>query len=500
MKLSALIRTILLFLLIAAVSSCFYMVKNNSSMVFSHTLHLEMEIECLTCHEGIENSENDLNSHLPSMNVCEECHEEVNEAGSCSMCHPDLAIKPDSLHERSTNLTFSHKLHVEMDVECNVCHPDARTSLKSSEILIPLNPFQNNEHTGLCAVCHEPESPDDCLICHADIEKTSSLFSTRTDLIFSHNLHIEMDLECRTCHVSIIESDTIMSSRLPEMGICAECHDEVDNDCTMCHKQIKNPVLLPGTETALNFSHKFHMDEGADECSFCHEKVTISNTPDINKIPEHKDCFQCHHEEDYDNMLCSKCHRNLGSKELKPITKFSHEGNFIKRHKDIASKNNRQVLCAQCHMEEFCMDCHSTNPGIKASEKTRFDIDRTFIHRGDYQSRHQIDARRDPGLCVTCHRTSFCQNCHSRKGYALDFRNQYDIHPPDFLASHGRAARRDILTCAVCHDRGAATSCIECHAINPSGITGPGGNPHPPGFKSKLSKSQDAVCILCHGN
>jgi hypothetical protein len=500
MKLSTLIRTILLISIIAVISSCFYAVKHPDSMIFSHKVHIEMDVECLTCHDGIENSENDLNSHLPSMGICEECHEEVNDTDSCSMCHPDLAINPESLHKRYTNLIFSHNVHIEMDVECILCHPYAQSSTVSSEILIPVNPFQNNEHTGLCADCHEAESSDDCATCHSDIEKPSSLFSTRTDLTFSHNLHAEMDLECQTCHISIIESNTIMSSRLPEMSICAECHDEVENNCTMCHNRIMNPELLPRTETSLNFSHRFHIDEGADECIFCHDKVTLSDTPDINKIPKHQDCFQCHHEEDYDNMLCSKCHRNLGDKELKPITRFSHEADFIKRHKDIASKDNRQLLCAQCHMEGFCMDCHSSKPVITASEKNRFDKDRIFIHRGDFQSRHQIDARRDPGLCVKCHRTSFCQNCHSRKGFALDFRNQYDIHPPDFLSSHGRAARRDILTCAVCHEKGAATSCIECHAINPSGIVGPGGNPHPPGFKSKLSKSQDAACILCHKN
>jgi hypothetical protein len=97
---------------------------------------------------------------------------------------------------------------------------------------------------------------------------------------------------------------------------------------------------------------------------------------------------------------------------------------------------------------------------------------------------------------VKCHRTSFCQDCHSRKGFALDFRNQHDIHPSDFLSSHGRAARRDILTCAACHEKGAATSCIDCH----SAVKLPGVNPHPAGFKSKLSKSTDAVCILCHKN
>jgi len=476
------------------------MVKKNNSMIFSHTVHLEMEVECLTCHEGIKNSENDLNSHLPSMGVCEECHEEVNETSSCSMCHPDLAIVPESLHKPAADLAFSHKLHVEMDVECTFCHPDAQTSTVSTDTLIPSNSFQNNNHVGLCADCHEAETPDDCLTCHSDLEKPSSLFSRVTDLTFSHNLHIDMEVECQTCHISILESDTIMSSRLPDMSICAECHDEVESDCIMCHSRIRNPVLLPRTETSLNFSHKFHMDEGADECSFCHEKVSLSETPDMNKIPTHQDCFQCHHEEDYDNMLCNKCHRNLGSKELKPITRFSHEANFIKRHKDIASKDNRQLLCAQCHMDEFCMDCHSANPGIKPSEKHRFDKDRTFIHRGDYQSRHQNDAIRDPSLCLKCHRSSFCQDCHSRKGFALDSRNRNDIHPPDFLLSHGKAARRNILTCAACHDKGAATSCIDCHAISASGLTGPGGNPHPAGFKSKLSKSTDAVCILCHKN
>ncbi|UCH80981.1 MAG: hypothetical protein JSW20_14795 [Nitrospiraceae bacterium] len=469
-------------------------------MIFSHKVHIEIDVECLTCHDGIENSENDLNSHLPSMGVCEECHDEVKDADNCVMCHPDLGIKRTVRPESTSHLNFSHVLHLDMEVECVICHAGAPTSNTSDDELLPENAFKNNNHAGVCTECHDDSSPDNCTVCHPEPGTATALLSTSSDLKFSHRIHVDMAIGCQTCHVSILNSDNIISSRIPKMEVCGECHDEVETECIMCHRDIKEPVLLTKTETALNFSHKFHIDEGADECSLCHENARVSEHPLTHKIPGHKDCFQCHHEEDYDNMLCSKCHRNLGAKELKPITTFSHKANFLKRHGEYVSKDNRGLLCAQCHMDGFCMDCHSSRPIITANEKNRFDKDRNFIHRGDYQSSHYIEARRDASLCVKCHRTSFCQNCHSRKGFALDLRNQYDVHPSDFLMSHGRAARRDILTCAVCHEKGAATSCIECHAIDSSGAVGPGGNPHPPGFKTRLSKSRDAACILCHKN
>jgi hypothetical protein len=61
---------------------------------------------------------------------------------------------------------------------------------------------------------------------------------------------------------------------------------------------------------------------------------------------------------------------------------------------------------------------------------------------------------------------------------------------PDF---HGTAARRDIVSCAACHADGTSGNCVTCHATGQFG-----GNPHPPGFKSRLNRTGAPVCRLCH--
>ena len=72
-------------------------------------------------------------------------------------------------------------------------------------------------------------------------------------------------------------------------------------------------------------------------------------------------------------------------------------------------------------------------------------VDRTFVHRGDYKSRHAIESRKGDTGCLKCHGRSFCSACHERNdvGARLGTRNP---HPRPF--PHKRVARRRIAECA----------------------------------------------------
>lgn len=110
---------------------------------------------------------------------------------------------------------------------------------------------------------------------------------------------------------------------------------------------------------------------------------------------------------------CSECHEDRVKGVLKPYAAFSHTPVFVRDHRYYANQDDR--LCASCHKRSFCYDCHANELEIKPSVMHGDRPDRELVHRGDYLSRHQIDGRIDPTSCFRCHgRTNNeqCAACH----------------------------------------------------------------------------------------
>ena len=77
---------------------------------FSHKLHIEeAETACLDCHEGVTSSVTSTDQLLPTMEVCEGCH----DAGDVD----DMS----GLEKTESVLDFPHTLHVSDD-NCLTCH------------------------------------------------------------------------------------------------------------------------------------------------------------------------------------------------------------------------------------------------------------------------------------------------------------------------------------------------------------------------------------------
>ncbi len=110
---------------------------------------------------------------------------------------------------------------------------------------------------------------------------------------------------------------------------------------------------------------------------------------------------------------CSECHKDQNSGTLKPYDTFKHSTEFISQHRFYAARDGR--LCATCHKESFCNDCHANELEIKPSIKLGNRPDRELIHRGDYLTLHKIDGKIDKASCYRCHgRTNNeqCVTCH----------------------------------------------------------------------------------------
>lgn len=321
------------------------------------------------------------------------------------------------------------------------------------------------------------------------------LISQKHDtLVFSHKRHVDNGVGCEACHQNISEPATAAESHLPTMDTCAACHpEEVKSRCAMCHTRPEKPAAVQRTRTNLHFSHKDHLGRVKGDCLACHKAAAKATSAAMRLVPTMDPCLSCH-QKDFSALKCGNCHISLAEFELEPIIHFSHQGNFLKEHKEFARTD--VSLCAQCHEQSFCSDCHSSVERLASPIKYPERLDREFIHRGDWITIHRFEAGADSNQCLKCHDSRRCAECHQKEGISMAAPGAPDPHPSGWLMKgsgqfHGDAARRDAAACASCHDQGAATICIACHKTG-------GPNPHPTGWKSTLGKTTDPVCKYCH--
>jgi hypothetical protein len=193
------------------------------------------------------------------------------------------------------------------------------------------------------------------------------------------------------------------------------------------------------------------------------------------------------------------CHADLTRYELRPVTAFKHGPGFLRSHG--ADARAAGESCATCHEQSFCSDCHAKTAPAKPDLLMPERVLAEFIHRGDFISRHAMEARADPALCLRCHGTSGCDSCHEAQRLSTSAANPLNPHPASWRVAtgarlHADAARQNIASCAGCHDQGAASICVDCHRVG-----GMGGNPHPKGWSSRHPKSEissNGMCLSCH--
>lgn len=330
---------------------------------------------------------------------------------------------------------------------------------------------------------------------------------------FQHVTHAGAGLACKSCHdkvftplgegvIASIGTDEPKKPNLyPSDDKCISCHraphpgKSYVGECARCHGDAARDVKKGDGPSHIIFDHKGHEKTVKGQCFPCHTRITTHATPFGRLTPSMATCNTCH-QKDFDAMACGMCHARLDMFPIKPVSDFAHAGDFMKSHGRVAA--SRPELCAQCHTQPYCATCHDPkNSPQKLDLRWPLDIEKGFIHRGDYVGRHAIEARTSGDTCVRCHAVKECTACHDQRGFGQG--RGRNPHPPNWVSVaggrnlHGRAARREVVSCAGCHDQGAASNCVRCHRVG-----GVGGNPHPPGFKSRLSKTRDVVCRICH--
>lgn len=106
---------------------------------------------------------------------------------------------------------------------------------------------------------------------------------------------------------------------------------------------------------------------------------------------------------------CTACHEEEGTLVY---TRFNHTATW--EHRRVAVQ--QETVCTLCHAPSFCNDCHATTVELKPSDRRHTETYREMPHRGDYLSRHRIDARVNPAPCFRCHGNpksdERCARCH----------------------------------------------------------------------------------------
>jgi len=316
---------------------------------------------------------------------------------------------------------------------------------------------------------------------------------------FPHHIHVTKGgVTCVQCHVGILNATDADPAHIPDTASCVSCHKKPHDarDCKGCHGLEYVREGVQDDLDHLRFSHATHDKRVKGNCAFCHRGVT---TDSDHVRPPMAICLSCHeHQDDFaEARTCDRCHKDLRDEEVRPESHVAHDGDWLREHGNAAF--SAKELCSTCHADKFCAGCHGrTTPALP--EKMAFDDPlRAGVHRAGFVSRHSLEARTQPGLCTTCHTTGeFCESCHRANGVDVSSGGP-SPHPPGWLGTrgerndHGPAAWRDPSVCAGCHTGAGEQLCVSCHRVG-----GAGGNPHKPGWTSKLRPTIDQPCRSCH--
>lgn len=95
-------------------------------LIFSHKSHLDQNIKCQFCHEGMENVSKSVKENLPQMATCSNCHTEKKIKNQCETCHTNFTSLIPTDH-RSINFVKEHGLISRIgdtEISCTLCHTE----------------------------------------------------------------------------------------------------------------------------------------------------------------------------------------------------------------------------------------------------------------------------------------------------------------------------------------------------------------------------------------
>ncbi len=237
-------------------------------LLFNHEQHATgQNLDCMTCHAGIDEMATAGTDHVPAMAGCMTCHDGAKAPNACESCHTNFATLRPKEHNR-TDFAKEHKLLARVQ--------DAS-----------------------CASCHTQESCQDCHVNAGLVQTTSSgrdMVSPRSPRLTANDRAQGMalarvhDLNFRFTHGIAASAKT---------AECATCHDARDF-CSTCHASGGNVNQLqfrPQSHQRAGFAligrgtggglHAQLARRDIESCASCHDAQGADPT-----------CVTCHMDSD----------------------------------------------------------------------------------------------------------------------------------------------------------------------------------------------------------
>ena len=369
---------------------------------------------------------------------------------------PSTVIFPDQY----IPLNFDHAMHVdEMGLDCDFCHDTAADSTTSKDRLIPEEPIclgcheagvaaDEGEASGECSTCHRsytPQYPEG-----ADRSDTGTALNPPPHMVvptphikMNHKVHIDKGISCETCHREV--PGITLATRenaLPVMGTCLTCHDNkaAPMDCVTCHQEKPNGKIETEYATGkLKPSGRYFGD-----------------THDMNFYKDHSSlararegyCLNCHAKQE-----CVDCHAG----NLRPGR--VHPANWILIH-PVRTRGN-DLNCSSCHRSQtFCVSCHEQARVVYRDGPQKFGLNAKFHPEGWFEgagvrgpNHHAFQAQRNIRVCASCHMEQDCKQCHASKVGPVDspFGLHINPHPVGFKESCRSRVDTNPVVCKKCH-------------------------------------------------
>ena len=222
-------------------------------LVFSHALHTDStrNIQCTTCHAGIDTLTTVQAAALPSMSLCMNCHEQRKASVLCATCHSDLtSLIPDNhLH---TDFKSEHKQLVRagtIEVTCAQCHQESFCQDCHTGIQLRAFAFRNGLMSDPAPRRMGSNSP-----AQLRMQASHDLNYRFTHAIDARSLRSD----CATCH--------------DRQQFCAECHESGTLNQTRVrpasHNQTAFTTLGRGSGGGL---HAVMARRDLESCTACHD-------------------------------------------------------------------------------------------------------------------------------------------------------------------------------------------------------------------------------------
>lgn len=369
---------------------------------------------------------------------------------TCSPCHPRLDTSDGE------RVNFDHASH--LLVQCMACHrapahEGGGSAVPAMESCFACHGLQHGPvgmvASGDCSSCH-PESFPLRPVTHVEDWRAKPHAEASAAGVNGCLLCHDAPLDCDACHVEqnvdVVAMPALYLNALPRLEarpavVVDRAATPTASQCLYCHPDIDDFDV-----EGLVFTHNPHL-ERAYRCVSCHP-VFPHGAAGIDR-PEMRTCMRCHGLEhngkgSVASAECAKCHTE--GFELMPS---DHTRPFLSgEHSTLATEDG--AYCSQCHAPSACVECH--NGGVELADGR---LSEKVIPEGHlepaWRSDHGGVYLAQKGMCVVCHTTEFCQQCHETTM----------PHPATWLAAHSKGNGTLPKDCAVCHsDR---KTCQECH-------------------------------------